>query len=42
MGDKIKQFAILVVLYTAVIVGVGAFVLVGERTNDNVVEYQQF
>ena len=43
MFSQIKDFFVLVILYTAVFIGVGAFVIANDdKTNSNAVEYQQF
>ena len=43
MADKIKDFMTLVVLYTLILIGVGAFVVADDnKSNTNTVEYQQF
>ena len=43
MNKSIKDFAILVILYTAVFIGVGAFIIANDdKANSNTVEYQQF
>ena len=43
MNNTVKDLAILVVLYSAVFIGIGAFIIANDdRANSNTVEYQQF